>query len=218
MITTYSVNWRAGKKDPMSGLLEVTPDAAVFTPADGSSAEKVAFAEIKAVRRHSSTVELERQGGDPIRIESIAAGLLDTQLEGAIDLAETVNTLHAEHDRIGEELAGLRVIVASLADLPDAREREVRLLATDLLRRIVHHAGVEERDLYPEVQRLLGCGPLVEAMVFEHRAVEGEACELVRIDADDRARFACVFNRLDALVTTHIAKEESIVFPLLEQR
>jgi hemerythrin superfamily protein len=98
------------------------------------------------------------------------------------------------------------------------REHEVRLLATDLMRRVLDHAQVEERELYPSVRRMLGCGPLVDAMLFDHRAIEGEVRNLIRVDAGDLELLACVFHRLDALVTTHVAKEESIVFPLLESR
>lgn len=218
MLTTYSVNWRAGAEAPTAGVLEVTPDAVVFTPVDGGEVEEVPFADIPSVRRHASTVELERLHADPIRIESVTAGILGERLEAAFALAETMQALRAEHDRIGEELGELRVAVGCLAELDEARVREIRLLAADLTRRIVSHAHVEEQELYPAVERLLGCGPLVEAMLFDHRAIEGEACDLVRVEAGDRARFARVFHRVDALVTTHVAKEEAFVFPLLEQR
>jgi hemerythrin-like domain-containing protein len=218
MNTTYSVNWRAGKDATTAGTLEVTPDAVVFTPSDGGAPAEVPLADVPAVRRWSSAVELDRKGGEAVWIESTAAGALGARLEAAVELAETLRSLRAEHDRIDEELAELRVAVACLADLTDVREHEVGLLATDLMRRIVDHAHVEELELYPAVARLLGCAPLVEALVFDHRAIEGEVRDLVRVDPDDRARLACVFHRLDALVTTHIAKEESVVFPLLESR
>lgn len=217
MVTTYTVNWRAGEEAPAAGVLQVTPDAIVFTPADGGAVEAVPFADIPAVRRYSSTVELERLHADPVRIESVAAGILGECLEEAFELAETVRSLRAEHDRIDEELAELRVAVDCLAELDDVRMHETGLLAADLMRRIVHHAHVEEQKLYPAVERVLGCRPLAGAMVFDHRAVEGEACDLVRLEAADRERFARVFHRLDALVTTHVAKEEAIVFPLLER-
>jgi len=110
------------------------------------------------------------------------------------------------------------VSVDALPDLTDAVQHEVGLLATDLMRRIVHHAHVEEQELYPVLEKMLGCGHLVEAMLFDHRVIEGGACDLVRIDPGDRARLACVLHRLDALLTTHVAKEETIVFPLLESR
>lgn len=218
MKTTYSVNWRTSEDAGGAGLLEVTPDAVVFTPADGTAAVEVPFSDVPAVRRFASTVEIERRGDGPIWVETAAAGALATRLGAAVELARTMRTLRAEHDRIDEELGQLRIAVGCLADLTDACEHEVALLATDMMRRIVHHAQVEERELYPAVEQLLGCDSLVDAMVFDHRAIEGEARELVRVDPGDRARLACVFHRLDALVTTHIAKEEAIVFPLLESR
>jgi hemerythrin-like domain-containing protein len=214
--TTYSVNWCTGEGAAVAGLLEVTPDALVFTPADGGAVAEISLAGIAGVRRYSSTVQLERQSAEPIRIESAAASVVGTRLAAVIERAERLRSLCAEHDRIDQELGRLRVAVARLPELGDAREHEVSLLATDLMRRIVHHAHVEEEDLFCAVERPLGCGPLVDALVFDHQAIEDEARELVRIDPGDRARFACVFNRLDALVTTHIAKEEAIVFPLLE--
>ena len=217
MNTTYSVSWKTGTEGAVAGLLEITPDGVHFAPANGGAESEVPFADVPAVRRHSSTVVLERQSGDPIRIDSVAAALFGPRLEAAVAIAETLCSLRAEHDRVDEELGALRVAVRSLAELGDARGREVVLLATDLMRRVVRHAQVEERDLYPAVVRLLGGEPLVEAMVFDHRAVEGEVCELIRIDPDDRRRLTCQFDRLDALLTTHIAKEEAIVFPMLER-
>jgi hemerythrin-like domain-containing protein len=217
MTTTYSVNWRDGKGAAVAGRLEVTPDAVVFTPAGGDAVASVPFAAIPAVHRHASTVELERRVGDPIWIESAAAGVLEAHLESVVELTEILRTLREEHERIGAELRELRIAVDGLPGLTRAREHEVELLAIDLARRIVRHARAEERELYPAVERLLGCGPLVAAMTYDHRAIEGAACELARIDPEDRAGLAGAFHRIDALVTTHIAKEEAIVFPLLEQ-
>lgn len=217
MITTYSVNWRTGEDAAVDGRLEVTSDAVVLRTAEGVAAT-VPLTEIPAVRRWSSTVELQRSDGAPIWIESSAAGALGARLEAAVELAETLRSLRAEHDRIDRELAELRIAVGCLMDLTDVREHEVGLLATDLMRRIVDHSRLEERELYPVVRRMLGCDPLVDAMLFDHRAIEGEVRELIHSDPGDRERLACAFHRLDALVTTHVAKEESIVFPLLESR
>lgn len=216
MKTTYTVNWHTREDAAAAGLLEVTPDAVVFTPADGSAAVEVPFSNVPAVRRFASTVEIDRRGEGPIWVESAVAGALASRLEAVVELAATVRTLRAQHDRIDEELRELRFAVGCLADISDASEHEIRLLAIDVMRRIVRHAQREERDLYPAVRQLLGGDSLVEAMVFDHRAIEGEARDLVRVDPDDRVRLACVFDRLDALVTTHIAKEEAILFPLLE--
>lgn len=219
MKTTYTVNWRTrDDAAAATGTLEITEGAVVFTPADGGAAVEIPFSEVPAVRRLSSAVEIERRRGGPVWVESAAAGALATRLGAVVELAETVRTVRAEHDRIDEELGELRIAVACLADLTDVCEREVALLATDLMRRVVRHAQVEERELYPALKQLLGGDSLVDAMVFDHRAIEGEARDLVRVDPGDSARLACVFHRLDALVTTHIAKEEAIVFPLLESR
>jgi hemerythrin superfamily protein len=218
MTTTYSVNWRVGDDKAVPGLLEITPDAVHFTPAAGGPVAEVPFAEVPAVHRLSSTVELERRSGDRVRIASAAAGILGAELEALMDLAEKLRSLRAEHDHIDEELDALRTVVDALAGLTEAREQEVRLLIADLMRRVVHHARIEERELYPTVRRRLGCSPLVEAMLFDHRAIQGHACELVRVEPGDCTRLTCAFHRLDALLTAHIAKEEAIVFPLLESR
>ena len=218
MATKYSVNWQAGNGSAVPGVLEITPDALLFTPADAGVVAEVPFSEVPTVRRRASIVELERRSGDRIRIESVAAGHLGATLEGLMDVAETLCSLRAEHDRIAEELGELRTAVDALPDLTDVCEHEVRLFTIDLMRRVVHHARTEERELYPAVARLLGCGPLVEAMLVDHRAMEGEARDLVRVEPGDRACLACAFHRIDALLTAHIAKEEAIVFPLLESR
>ncbi|HEY8030332.1 MAG TPA: hemerythrin domain-containing protein [Gaiellaceae bacterium] len=216
MKTTYFVNWQAGSGSAVAGVLEVKPAAIVFTPADGGAVAAVPLADVQIVRVCPSTVELDRQSGDPISIESVAAGALGTSLDTAVKLAETLRSLRSEHHRIDEELGDLRVAVDCLADLTNVRGCEIGLLATDLMRRVVHHGQVEERELYPAVARLLGCESLVEAMLFDHRAIEGEVRDLIHVDSGDPAGLACVFHRLDALLTTHIAKEEAIVFPLLE--
>lgn len=213
MTTTYAVRWRTGG-DSAFGVLEITADAVVFTASDGAVAD-VPLADIPAVHRSSSTVELERRSGDAIRVESAAAGIIGVRLEAALELAATLRSLVAEHERVRRELADLRLAVGCLADLTDSREREVAFLATDLTRRIVDHCRREEQRLYPVVAASSGCAPLVELMIFDHGAIEDEAHELACVDAGDSVQLARVFHRLDALLTAHVAKEEAIVFPLL---
>jgi hemerythrin-like domain-containing protein len=216
MKTTYSASWQEDGGAAVPGRLEVTPEAVAFTPAGGEEPQEVRLADVSVVRRRPSAVELERRSGDPIRIESVAASVFGAGIEAIVARAETLHGLRAEHGSFEEELRELRAAVQVLPELTDVRCHEFGLVATDLMRRIVRHAHVEELEVYPAVERLPGGGPLVDAMLFDHRAIEEEACELARVDRDDRACLMREFHRLDALVTTHMAKEETIVFPLLD--
>ncbi|MCW3020596.1 MAG: hypothetical protein JWN10_2904 [Solirubrobacterales bacterium] len=216
MRTTYAASWQEDGGAAIPGRLEVTPEAVAFTPAGGEEPDEVRLADVSVVRRQPSVVELERRNGDPIRIESVAASLLGAAIETVVTHAETLHGLRAEHVSLEEELRELRAAVQVLPELTDVRCHEFGLVAIDLMRRIVRHARVEELELYPAVERLHGGGPLVEAMLFDHRAIDEEACELARVDRADRVGLMREFHRLDALVTTHIAKEETIVFPLLD--
>jgi hypothetical protein len=216
MKTTYSASWQEDGGAAVPGRLEVTPRAVAFTPAGGEEPYEVRLADVSVVRRQPSAVELELRAGDPVRIESVAASVFGAGIETMVARVETLHALRAEHGSFEEELRELRAAVQILPELTDVRCHEFGLVATDLMRRIVRHAHVEELEVYPVLERLPGGDPLVEAMLLDHRAIEEEACELVRIDRDDRACLMRAFHRLDALVTTHMAKEETIVFPLLD--
>lgn len=217
MNTTYLVNWQAGDEPPLEGRLEVTQEAVAFAPQGGGDRAEVPFSCITAVRRCGSVVEIDRRSGAQVLVESIAAEALGSRLEAAFGRSELLRSLRAEHDRIAAELGRLRAAIERPSGSGDAYASDVDALAT-LVRHIARHVRAEERELYPAVDRLLGCRPLVEAMRFDHRAIEGELHELGRADTAEHGRLGAVFQRLDALLTTHIAKEEAIVFPLLESR
>ena len=216
MKTTYSASWQEDGGAAVSGRLELTPRAIAFTPAGHEEPHEVRLADVSVVRRQPSAVELELRTGDPIRIESVAARVFGADIETMAARVETLRALRAEHGSLEEELRELRAAVQILPELTDVRCHEFALVTIDLMRRILHHARVEELEIYPAVERLHGGGPLIEAMLLDHRAIEEEACEFARIDRDDRACLTREFHRLDALVTTHMTKEETIVFPLLD--
>lgn len=216
MKTTYSVSWQEDGRAAIPGRLELTPRAVAFTPAGREKPYEVRLADVSVVRQQPSAVELELRTGDPIRIESVAARVFGAGIETMVARVETLHALRAEHGRFEEELRELRAAVQILPGLTDVRCHELALVAIDLMRRIVHHARVEELEVYPVVEGLHGGGPLTEAMLLDHRAIEEEARELARTERDDRACLMREFHRLDALVTTHMTKEETIVFPLLD--
>ena len=199
MVTTYWTRWQDGSQDAREGFLEFGAGAIVFRPNGFTNVVEVRYDDLVAVHRTASVVELERRSGGPIRIECVAAPVLAPALEHAVELADRVRSLHEEHTQIAEELAQLRKAI-------DAHR------LAELAARLRAHADAEERELFPALALRLGSGPLLEAMRLDHRAIENELRSFPRGDDELQLR---ELDRLDALVTAHMAKEEEILFPLV---
>ena len=127
-----------------------------------------------------------------------------------------VQQLRSEHKVIARGLADIRLVADALPELSQAQHRELVRLAVTLFRRFDQHALEEERDIYPDVTRLLGNRGLAAAMTYDHRALRAASAELAGIDPLDSPRLQALLYGVHALLTAHMQKEEEIVFSMLE--
>jgi hemerythrin-like domain-containing protein len=127
-----------------------------------------------------------------------------------------VQQLRFEHEVIARGLADLRLVADALPDMPQVQREELVRVAVALFGRFEQHALQEERDVYPDVSRLLGDRRLTAAMTYDHRVLEAAASELAGIDPLDSPRLQALLYGLHTLLTAHMQKEEDIIFPMLE--
>lgn len=125
-----------------------------------------------------------------------------------------VRAAQRDHARIRQSLADhVEALLLAVEEEPDAvaelRLRLVSLCETVLL----PHAEAEERSIYPAAATDGRTRLLLEAMVEEHRTI----AELVSVvkHAVHPIRAAAAAEALRVLVETHLAKEDTIVFPLV---
>ena len=79
--------------------------------------------------------------------------------------------------------------------------------------RLLPHALAEERSIYPAAATDARTRLLIEAMTAEHRTI-AELVEVVRY-AVHPVRAAAAAEGVRVLFETHLAKEDSIVYPLV---
>ncbi len=126
--------------------------------------------------------------------------------------------LVARHAEMREVLDHWTGVLAATADagIPVHPVRPVRnLLRAFLVDEVLPHARAEERTLYRAARRDSGAGPLVQALISEHRLLAsraGERAEPAR-PADAAAQAAAI----SALFASHVAKEDSLLLPALER-
>ena len=138
--------------------------------------------------------------------------------------------LRKEHARMGEEIAGICILLNDLR--PGDGEKKPALLraAGYLESQALPHAEAEDCFMYPEVARLMGCHQATATMTMDHRfisnhvrALRGEIDAAFSpsgrgLDAEAGARILAPAYRLDGLLRAHFEKEESIFLPLLETK
>lgn len=139
-----------------------------------------------------------------------AAGVV---LASDADDAAAVEAVQQHHAELAGRLAGHvdRLLAAArtpgAAAFPQARTAALSFLTEELL----PHAAAEERALYPIAAGSDRLRLLVEAMVAEHRALEGLVDELRT--AQEPALAAAQGHALRVLFDTHLTKENDILLP-----
>jgi uncharacterized protein (DUF2249 family) len=78
---------------------------------------------------------------------------------------------------------------------------------------LVPHAAAEEKAMYPHAQARTEGRLLVEGMLGEHEVIRGLVGELA--DATEPTRAAAAARALQALVETHLTKENELILPIL---
>lgn len=98
------------------------------------------------------------------------------------------------------------------ANLPEAELARQELL-TYVRGEVIPHAAAEEQTMYPAAAARPEGGPLITAMLDEHRTLIGLVGELA--DADSTVRAAATARALATLFASHLAKENDLVLPML---
>ena len=126
-----------------------------------------------------------------INHHALLATDLDTHIEALLGLVETDQPLKA---------------TAARQELLDFVRREILL-----------HARAEEQALYPPAAALPQGGPLVDGMLAEHQALTALVEEIAQTGerAGCLVRAAAAARAFAAVFATHLAKENTLILPLL---
>ncbi len=139
-------------------------------------------------------------------------------------MATLTQAIRQHHRSLAETLAA-HARAAGEAESSSERESFVTFLNGDLL----PHARGEERHLYPAVDELLRRhGRPTATMTVDHEFIAAYVARIARLTRElDRASIAerprlleqlrDLAIRLDALLEVHLAKEERVYLPLIEQ-
>lgn len=151
----------------------------------------------------------------PVTTTSSGTGVVVASSESDADAVAAVVRHHAELAGALTSLVGsVLTAVAGEAGVGQgavttARGRLVDFCTSELL----PHAAAEESTMYPAAASDERARLLVEAMVAEHRVLEGLVAE-VR-GAEGPVRVAATANALRVLFDGHLAKENDLILPLI---
>jgi iron-sulfur cluster repair protein YtfE (RIC family) len=136
--------------------------------------------------------------------------------------------LRAEHGTLQRGIADLARLAGEVGDwsVPDTPDR-LRGMRGFLYGRVLPHAEAEEAVLYPLMDKVMGAAGTTSTMVADHREIHHHADALVALlDAIGQGpphagQVEAVRQHLYALwaiLRLHLAKEEDILFPILDAR
>jgi uncharacterized protein (DUF2249 family) len=126
---------------------------------------------------------------------------------------QTVEAIRAHHQQLALAVAGGCVQVSDAAErLGDAGRFRDQLM-TLLRGEILPHAAAEERTLYAAAADFEPTAMLVQAMIEEHRRLEGLVDDLAA--ARTPVAMASLATAVRALFEAHLVKENDILLPAL---
>jgi hemerythrin-like domain-containing protein len=132
--------------------------------------------------------------------------------------AVETRSLLAEHERLLDHVAHIRVAALELASLSEEERHELIERIVSFLRDdLAPHAEREERGLYPHVARLLGDPRVTQPMVYDHDAIRQLTARLQDAGNQDVPLLQELLYGLHALITVHFRKEDELYLPLLER-
>jgi hemerythrin-like domain-containing protein len=132
--------------------------------------------------------------------------------------AVETRSLLAEHERLLDHVAHIRVAALELASLSEEERHELIERIVSFLRDdLAPHAEREERGLYPHVARLLGDPRVTQPMVYDHDAIRQLTARLQDAGNQDVPLLQELLYGLHALITVHLRKEDELYLPLLER-
>ncbi len=125
-----------------------------------------------------------------------------------------------EHFAIRAHLTDLRELATVIPELDQrAASGRAGVVLDFLNNELLPHAAVEEASIYPAIDRLVGAGA-TQTMTLDHRAIAGIIAQLglaANGDVEPGARFEAqrLLFVLEAVLTTHLWKEDTTYVPLL---
>jgi iron-sulfur cluster repair protein YtfE (RIC family) len=125
--------------------------------------------------------------------------------------------LQGEHEQILRDAEWMRLQAARVPSLSLEERQALVTEALERLRRIGIHTAAEESIFYPVLARLLGTAKIGEALAADHRYVHARMQYLAETDPASTAALQAILYGLQAVITTHIEKEDEILLPLVEQ-
>jgi hemerythrin-like domain-containing protein len=153
-------------------------------------------------------------------VEAVARIVKSVAFAASATRKGTESLDHAEVSRVNDPVAILKRDHREVADMlktlesskPGARRRST---VDKLTAALELHMEIEERDVYPLVERLVGEEEAKEAMVEHGLARNGlrQLRELV-----DEPGFGAVVSMLTAGIKHHVKEEEQEVFPELKRK
>ena len=125
----------------------------------------------------------------------------------------TISEFLTTDHRRGDGLFAQAAQAAGRGDWAVSHERFGTFLAA-----LRHHMAIEEEVLFPAFERATGAaGGPTEVMRHEHREMLALLEEVAAaIAARDAARFGGAAQSFTALMATHSAKEESVLYPMCD--
>lgn len=147
-----------------------------------------------------------------------------TAISGANVVEERI--IEREHQELRGGLALLQGTIADAHRLarPELADRVARTTAW-LHRAFGPHASWEEAWLYPHVDQVTGSPWTTRGLRFQHEQIRELAgsLEAASVVAHDRwngeilLRLVAALARIDALLSAHLAQEELLIVPLLDE-
>jgi hypothetical protein len=121
------------------------------------------------------------------------------------------------HREIGVQVGELRDLARRLPELTERqRSKERSRIVRYLRERVDPHTELDERLLYPAVAVRLGDALFAVSMTYDHLAIRHWISKLAAADVTDTARLQQLLYGLDALIRTHMWKENELFLAALE--
>jgi hemerythrin-like domain-containing protein len=137
-----------------------------------------------------------------------------------------VAQLREEHAAFDDHLTAMRRAATTIVTDDGADPRPLADAALDFLVYAVQpHAAAEDETFYPIVERAFGSTGTTALLLADHRTIDRlteELHELARqlphsIDRMVRVQMSGLLVEIDTSLRQHLAKEELVVFPLLDR-
>lgn len=136
--------------------------------------------------------------------------------------------LSDDHQKLLPHIENLRQVADELDEFPAVILRErVDGVYRFLTRQLIPHARAEDQVLYPAIGKIMGCSRATSVMSRDHEEIERLTTELATLHLfisgkgllpSQIQNLRRVLYGLYTLIKVHLAKEEEIYFPLLDEK